>query len=70
MMADEYAFFNRHLHALSVKQQELIIPLLKQEKDYYTLAEKTGVTVPVVRRKASHIHCELISYMENYFAEK
>ena len=51
MMADEYASFKRHLHALSVKEQELIIPLLKQEKDYYTLAEESGVTVPVVRRK-------------------
>ncbi len=70
MMADEYASFKRHLHALSVKEQELIIPLLKQEKDYYTLAEEAGVTVPVVRRKASRIHCELISYMENYFIEK
>ena len=36
MMADEYASFRRHLHALSVKEQEIIIPLLKQEKDYYT----------------------------------
>ena len=70
MMADEYASFRRHLHALSVKEQEIIIPLLKQEKDYYTLAEEAGVTVPVVRRKASRIHCELISYMENYFIEK
>lgn len=70
MMADEYASFKRHLHALSVKEQELIIPLLKQEKDYYTLAEEAGVSVPVVRRKASRIHCELISYMENYFIEK
>lgn len=70
MMADEYASFKRHLHALSVKEQELIIPLLKQEKDYYTLAEEAGVSVPVVRRKASSIHCELISYMENYFIEK
>ncbi len=51
-------------------EQEIIIPLLKQEKDYYTLAEEAGVTVPVVRRKASRIHCELISYMENYFVEK
>lgn len=51
MMADEYASFRRHLHALSVKEQEIIIPLLKQEKDYYTLAEEAGVTVPVVRRK-------------------
>lgn len=58
------------MHALSVKEQELIIPLLKQEKDYYTLAEEAGVTVPVVRRKASRTHCELISYMENYFIEK
>lgn len=70
MMADEYASFRRRLHALSVKEQEIIIPLLKQEKDYYTLAEEAGVTVPVVRRKASRIHCELISYMENYFIEK
>ena len=70
MMADEYASFKRHLHALSVKEQELIIPLLKQEKDYYTLAEEAGVSVPVVRRKASRIQCELISYMENYFVEK
>lgn len=70
MMADEYASFRRHLHALSVKEQEIIIPLLKQEKDYYTLTEEAGVTVPVVRRKASRIHCELISYMENYFIEK
>ena len=70
MMADEYASFKRHLHALSVKEQELIIPLLKHEKDYYTLAEEAGVSVPVVRRKASRIHCELISYMENYFIEK
>lgn len=44
MMADEYASFRRHLHALSVKEQEIIIPLLKQEKDYYTLAEEAGVT--------------------------
>ena len=29
MMADEYASFRRHLHALSVKEQEIIIPLLK-----------------------------------------
>lgn len=58
------------MHALSVKEQELIIPLLKQEKDYYTLAEEAGVTVPVVRRKASRTHCALISYMENYFIEK
>lgn len=70
IMADEYASFKRHLHALSVKVQEIIIPLLKQEKDYYILAEEAGVTVPVVRRKASRIHCELISYMENYFIEK
>lgn len=70
MMADEYASFRRHLHALSVKEQEIIIPLLKQVKDYYTLAEEAGVTVPEVRRKASRIHCELISYMENYFIEK
>lgn len=62
--------FKRHLHALSVKEQEIIIPLLKQEKDYYILAEEAGVSVPVVRRKASRIHCELISYMENYFIEK
>ena len=34
------------------------------------MAEEVGVTVPVVRRKASRIHCELISYMENYFIEK
>lgn len=54
----------------SVKEQEIIIPLLKQVKDYYTLAEEAGVTVPEVRRKASRIHCELISYMENYFIEK
>ena len=53
-----------------MKEQELIIPLLKQEKDYYTLAEEAGVSVPVVRRKASRIHCELISYMVNYFVEK
>ena len=63
MMADEYSSFKRHLHALSVKEQELIIPLLKQEKDYYTLAEEAGVSVPVVRRMASRIHCELISYI-------
>ena len=43
MMADEYASFIRHLHALSVKEQEIIIPLLKQEKDYYTLALKLMV---------------------------
>lgn len=53
MMADEYASFRRLLHALSVKEQEIIIPLLKQEKDYYALAEEAGVTVPVVRRKAN-----------------
>ena len=41
MMADECASFRRHLHALSVKEQEIIIPLLKQEKDYYTLASGT-----------------------------
>ena len=29
MMADEYASLKRHLHALSVKEQEIIIPLLK-----------------------------------------
>ena len=68
MMADEYASFRRHLHALSVKEQEIIIPLLKQEKLH--AAEEAGVSVPVVRRKASRIHCELISYMENYFVEK
>lgn len=43
---------------------------MEVDKDYYTLAEEAGVTVPVVRRKASRIHCELISYMENYFIEK
>ena len=30
MMADEYASFRRHLHALSVKEQEIIIPAIKE----------------------------------------
>ena len=30
MMADEYASFRRHLHALSVKEQEIIIPAINE----------------------------------------
>lgn len=56
MMADECVSFRRYLHVLSVKEQEIIIPLLNQEKDYYTLAEEAGVTVPVVRIKACSIY--------------
>lgn len=47
MMADEYASLRRRLHALSMKEQEIIIPLLKQEKDYYALAEEASVMVPI-----------------------
>ena len=52
MMADEYASFRRHLHALSVKGAgDYHSASSKQEKDYYTLAEEAGVTVPVVRER-------------------
>lgn len=42
MMADEYASFRRHLHALSVKEQEIIIPLLKHR---IGKRDKRGISV-------------------------
>ena len=74
-------YAQRLLDRINPKFQELI-DKLEKITDIATLngipAESNALlqnclrisTVPVVRRKASRIHCELISYMENYFIEK
>ena len=53
-------------------EQDIIVlsPGIPCDLPFILAAEEAGVSVPVVRRKASRIHCELISYMENYFIEK
>ena len=60
MMADEYASFRRHLHALSVKEQEIIIPLLKQEKACSYAIERLN-SLPLCNRLLREIHEELLS---------
>lgn len=69
-MADEYEAFDRHLHAIRADDQELIIPILKRKKDYFTVATEKGVPIENIRRRASRIHREIISFLEDYYTDQ